>query len=138
MRKQPCRIYIATVGGTFSDCKPRSYAVQGSCRAEQQDIKGGVMKIILYVVIAVAALGAAVLFSAQNASPVTVTFYNWRFTASLAIVVFLSIIAGAAVTAIAFFSVQLTKSIRRRGGKKTPKHEEKASSSPDIGQGASG
>ncbi len=96
------------------------------------------MKIILYVVIAVAALGAAVLFSAQNAAPVTVTFYNWRFTASLAVVVFLSIIAGAAVTALAFFSVQITKSIRRRGRKRTPKQEEKASSSPNIDQGASG
>ena len=96
------------------------------------------MKTIIYVVIAVAVLGAAVLFSAQNAAPVSVSFYNWRFTASLAVVVFLSIIAGVAVTTLAFWCIQLTKSIRRRGGKKMPKHEEKTSSSPDIGPGESG
>lgn len=35
-----------------------------------------------------------VIFSVQNASPVTLTFFLWRFEASLAIVIFLCLIVG--------------------------------------------
>ena len=96
------------------------------------------MKILVYVVIAVVALGAAVLFSVQNAAPVTLYFYNWRFSASLAIVVFLSIIAGAVITALCFLSMQLARSVRRRGRTGKPKQDERHAPSPDTGQGASG
>jgi len=34
------------------------------------------------------------VFSVQNAVPVTLSFFLWRFEASLAIVIFLSVISG--------------------------------------------
>jgi uncharacterized integral membrane protein len=94
-------------------------------------------KALLYVAIAVIALGAVALFSTQNAAPVTVYFYNWRFSTSLALVVFLSIVAGAVITTLFFLSIQLARSIRRRGRKAAPEQREIRSSSPDSGQGSS-
>ena len=34
------------------------------------------------------------VFSVQNAFPVTITFFFWRFEASIAIVIFLSVLCG--------------------------------------------
>ena len=48
-----------------------------------------VIFIILLIVVAIVAV-----FSVQNAAPVTITFLFWRFEASLAIVLFLTVIAG--------------------------------------------
>jgi uncharacterized integral membrane protein len=95
------------------------------------------MKILLYVFITVVALGAAVLFSVQNAAPVTIWFYNWQFTASLAIVVFLSIIAGAVIASFSFLSVQFARSMRRRAMAKASKGEEKTLSTPEADRSAS-
>jgi putative membrane protein len=36
----------------------------------------------------------AAIFSVQNAVPVTISFFFWRFDASLAIVIFLSVLTG--------------------------------------------
>jgi len=90
---------------------------------------------ILFAVIIVAILGAAVLFSVQNAGHVTIWFYNWQFTGPLAAVVFLSALAGAAITALSFLFVRFTGSLRRRAMKKRSKQEEeRALSKPDIGR----
>jgi len=44
-------------------------------------------------------LGAiAVMFSLQNIAVVTVTFFNWQFTSSLAVILILSILAGILIT----------------------------------------
>jgi len=43
---------------------------------------------ILLIVVLVA------IFSVQNAVPVTISFFFWRFDASLAIVIFLSVLTG--------------------------------------------
>jgi uncharacterized integral membrane protein len=51
--------------------------------------------ILLLIVIAVVAI-----FAAQNAMPVAITFLFWKFEASLAIVIFLSVIVGAITGAI--------------------------------------
>jgi putative membrane protein len=51
--------------------------------------------IILLIVIAFVAI-----FSVQNALPVTISFLFWKFEASLAIVIFLSVIAGIIIGAI--------------------------------------
>lgn len=83
------------------------------------------MKILLYLLITVVVLGAAVLFSVQNAAPVTIWFYNWQFTTSLAVVVFLSIIAGAAIASFSFLSVQFARSMRRRAQAKAARRDEK-------------
>jgi uncharacterized integral membrane protein len=49
------------------------------------------MAIFIVVLVIVAAL---VIFSVQNANPVAVSFILWHFEASLAIIVFLSLVAG--------------------------------------------
>jgi uncharacterized integral membrane protein len=45
--------------------------------------------IILLIVVVIVAI-----FSVQNAAPVAITFLFWKFEASLAIVLFLTVIAG--------------------------------------------
>ncbi|OGW54822.1 MAG: hypothetical protein A2Y81_12105 [Nitrospirae bacterium RBG_13_43_8] len=44
--------------------------------------------LILVIIVLVA------IFSVQNAVPVTISFFFWRFDASLAIVIFLSVLTG--------------------------------------------
>lgn len=38
-----------------------------------------------------------IFFSIQNATPVTISFLFWRFEASLAIVIFLSVVSGIVI-----------------------------------------
>lgn len=51
--------------------------------------------IVLLIVICIVAI-----FSVQNAAPVAITFFFWRFEASLAIVIFLSVLIGILTGAI--------------------------------------
>ncbi len=51
--------------------------------------------VILVIVIVVLAIVA--IFSIQNALPVTVALLFWKFSASLAIVVFISLLIGAVI-----------------------------------------
>ncbi len=51
--------------------------------------------ILLLIVVTIVAI-----FSAQNAIPVAITFLFWKFEASLAIVIFLSVLAGMIAGAI--------------------------------------
>ncbi len=60
------------------------------------------------------ALVVVVLFSVQNAAPVTVWFYNWRFDASLAIVVYLSVVAGIVIETLFLVSLRLRRTVKRR------------------------
>ncbi|MGD0229229.1 MAG: LapA family protein [Syntrophorhabdales bacterium] len=63
--------------------------------------------IILFVVILIVA--ALVIFSVQNANPVTVSFILWQFNASLAIVVFLALVAGVIIMAVISLRMRLKK-----------------------------
>ena len=47
------------------------------------------------------AVSIVAVFSVQNAVPVTITFLFWNFEASLAIVIFLSVLSGVVIGAIA-------------------------------------
>ncbi len=76
------------------------------------------MKFLIAFLCAVA-LGIVILFSVQNAGPVTVWFYNWRFDASLAIVVFLSALAGMVIETLFIVSLRLRRSIRGKARKTT-------------------
>jgi len=67
--------------------------------------------VVLLVVFLVA------LFSVQNASPVAISFLFWRFEASLAIVIFLSVLAGVLVTVIIYSSRAVKKAL---SAKKAP------------------
>lgn len=49
------------------------------------------------------------IFSVQNAEPVKITFLKWTFEASLAIVIFLSVLSGVLIAAI----ISLPGKIRR-------------------------
>ncbi len=49
---------------------------------------------MLSIIIALIIIGVVTLFSVQNAAPVAVSFLFWKFESSLAIVIFLSALAG--------------------------------------------
>jgi uncharacterized integral membrane protein len=82
------------------------------------DVKhwGFLMKYFIPL-LAVVALVVVVLFSVQNSGPVTVWLYNWRFDASVAIVIFLSAFAGMAIEALFVVSLRLRRSVKRRARK---------------------
>jgi uncharacterized integral membrane protein len=80
--------------------------------------------IIVFGILGVVALVVVVLFSVQNATPVTVSFYNFRFDASLAIVVFLSALAGMVIETLFVVSLRLRRSMKRRTTRKATKAEE--------------
>ncbi len=63
--------------------------------------------------IVIVLIAALVIFSVQNASPVSVTFLIWQFNASLAIVVFLALITGVIIMAIISFVVRLRRTRKR-------------------------
>lgn len=65
--------------------------------------------IILLVVIAVIALVAA-----QNAAPVVLTFFIWRFEASLSVIIFLSVFAGLLIATILILSGYLKRLIKTK------------------------
>ncbi len=62
--------------------------------------------IIVLIIIAV-----VTVFSVQNAIPVVISFFLWKFEASLAIVLFLTVLAGAVigVSAAALFRMKSSK-----------------------------
>ena len=62
--------------------------------------------IIMVIIIAV-----VTVFSVQNAIPVVISFFLWKFEASLAIVLFLTGLAGAiiGVIAVSLFRMHLSK-----------------------------
>lgn len=63
-----------------------------------------IITILILVIIAVVAI-----FSVQNATPVAISFFYWRFEASLAIVVFLSLICGVVMGALIVSLLHLKK-----------------------------
>ncbi|PIV41742.1 MAG: DUF1049 domain-containing protein [Nitrospirae bacterium CG_4_10_14_3_um_filter_44_29] len=66
--------------------------------------------VLLLIIIAV-----VTIFSVQNASPVAVSFLLWKFEASLAIVIFLSVFSGILIAWLVMFSgkfKQLAKKLK--------------------------
>jgi uncharacterized integral membrane protein len=66
--------------------------------------------ILLLIVIFVVAI-----FSIQNALPVAITFFFWKFEASLAIIVFLSVLCGMIAGAIILSLLRMKPSTRKIG-----------------------
>ncbi|HMK43719.1 MAG TPA: LapA family protein [Dissulfurispiraceae bacterium] len=66
------------------------------------------------VVFSLAILLVVVLFSVQNALPVSVTFLSWTFQASLAVVMFLSVLAGLLVGSLITVTIMFRRSRRKR------------------------
>lgn len=71
--------------------------------------------ILLFLLILLVAI-----FSVQNAIPVFITFFFWKFEASLAIIVFLSAICGMIAGLIIAMLVRM-KSDRRKEDKSQPR-----------------
>jgi uncharacterized integral membrane protein len=68
-----------------------------------------VATIILLVIV----LFLVAMFSVQNAAPVAINFLFWRFEASLAIVVFLSVVCGTITGAIITSLLRFRSSARK-------------------------
>ncbi len=66
------------------------------------------MQFFLFLALVIAAM--AVLFAAQNNDPATVAFFVWKFKSSLALVMILSLFAGALIS----FFVSLPSNLRVR------------------------
>lgn len=64
--------------------------------------------ILLLIVVAIVAI-----FSVQNAMPVAITFLFWKFEASLAIVIFLSVLSGIIITVIIISSGYVKRYIKK-------------------------
>lgn len=56
---------------------------------------------MISLIIVLAIIAVVTVFSIQNAIPVVITFLFWNFEASLAIVLFLSVLAGVIIGVIA-------------------------------------
>ena len=54
-------------------------------------------------------LAIVTIFSVQNAAIVTISFIFWKFEASLAIVIFLSVLLGVIVGGIIVLSIRASK-----------------------------
>jgi uncharacterized integral membrane protein len=65
--------------------------------------------ILLIIVIIVVAL-----FSVQNAMPVAISFLNWRFDASLAVVSLLFFLAGMIAGMIVIFWIRIRRAAKKK------------------------
>jgi uncharacterized integral membrane protein len=70
--------------------------------------EGGTMSVLILALLIIVVVA---VFSAQNALPVSIVFLFWKFQASLAIVIFLSVLTGVVIASIVFLWLR----IRRTG-----------------------
>lgn len=64
------------------------------------------MRFLIFIVCVVIVVA---IFSTQNAQPVSVSLFTWKFQASLAIVVFLSLLSGVVIGVLASFFIRLSR-----------------------------
>lgn len=66
---------------------------------------------MITLIIMVIIIALVTIFSVQNAIPVVISFFSWKFEASLAIVLFLTGLAGAiiGVSAASLLKMKLSK-----------------------------
>jgi uncharacterized integral membrane protein len=69
-----------------------------------------IMFVLIVLIVAV-----VTVFSVQNAVPVTLSFFVWRFSASLAVLVFLSVLTGILIATLFSLSMRLRKSFPGKG-----------------------
>lgn len=86
--------------------------------------------VFFLIALALIALTAVALFSVQNASPVTVWFFNWRFDASLAIVVFLAMLSGMVIAALFSIALRIRRSYREK--RRVSERKQPESASPET------
>lgn len=71
------------------------------------------------------------IFSTQNSQPVSLSFLVWKFQASLAIVVFISALAGIIIGILASFFIRMSKKHKKTIGE-TPGNTTNKTSERDI------
>jgi uncharacterized integral membrane protein len=59
------------------------------------------------LILALLIIAVVAIFSAQNALPVFIVFLFWKFQASLAIVIFLSVLTGIVIASIIFLWLRI-------------------------------
>ncbi len=69
---------------------------------------------MIVLVLLIAVVSAMVVFSAQNAFPVMVSFLSWKFEASLAVVILLCVLTGVLIGGALVSYWQLKRSIKNR------------------------
>ena len=69
--------------------------------------------MIMIIVLVIVLLLVAIL-SVQNALPVTLTFFFWKFEASLAIVLFLTMLGGMIAGAIIISLIRFSRASNRK------------------------
>jgi uncharacterized integral membrane protein len=69
------------------------------------------------IIILLMVLFLVAIFSVQNAVPVAITFFFWRFEASLAIVIFLTLLCGMIAGAIIASLMRLKPSAKKESQK---------------------
>ncbi|MHB8881647.1 MAG: LapA family protein [Thermodesulfovibrionales bacterium] len=69
---------------------------------------------MIIIVPLLAIIGLVTIFSVQNSSPVAVSFLFWSFEASLAIVIFLSVLSGILIAVVISFSGKLRHSVKKQ------------------------
>ena len=72
------------------------------------------------VVFAVLIIAAAVIFSAQNAVTVTLKFITWQFSGSLAIIVFLAVLAGMIIMGLLWMRASFKRSMKKSRARPEP------------------
>ena len=78
------------------------------------------MRFLVFIICVVILVA---IFSTQNSQPVSVSLFTWTFQASLAIVVFLSLLSGVVIGVLASFFIGFSQ---RRKNKEMAKDEQTA------------
>jgi len=65
---------------------------------------------MIYIVLVLIIMALVAIFSVQNAIPVAISFFFWKFEASLAIVIFLSVLTGLVTGLIIAFLFRIKPS----------------------------
>ena len=69
---------------------------------------------MITIILAFIIIVLVTIFSVQNAAPVAITFLTWKFEASLAVIIFLSVLAGIIIATIMSFSLSFRKALKSR------------------------
>ena len=68
---------------------------------------------MVIIIILLVIVGIVAVFSVQNASPVAITFFFWKFEASLAIILFLTVIVGMIAGALIVIVLKMKPSQKK-------------------------
>ncbi len=67
-----------------------------------------IMIVLILIIIAI-----VTIFSVQNATPVAISLLFWRFEASLAIVIFLSVLSGVIIGVVGTSLLRIRSAVKK-------------------------